>query len=60
MALLWRVMWERTRVLVALQHKLRNASVRVPELDTAVLGSTEDPVTVGREGNAQNEVLVNG
>lgn len=48
-----------TGVLVSLQHKLCNTCVRIPELDTAVLGTTENPVTVGSEGNAKNEVLIN-
>lgn len=47
----------RTRVLVALQHELRNTRVRIPELDAAVLGTTEHPVTMGSEGNTKNKVL---
>jgi len=46
------------RVLVALQHQLRDASRWVPELHAAVLGAAENPFAVWSEGNAQNEVLV--
>ena len=42
---------------MSLQHELRNTSVRVPELDTAVLGTTEHPIAVGGEGDTKNEVL---
>lgn len=43
---------------MSLQHELRDTSVRVPELDTAVLGTTQYPVTVGGKGNAEHKVLV--
>jgi hypothetical protein len=46
-----------TRVLMALQHQLRNSGIRVPELHAAVLGAAENPLAVGCEGNAQHEVL---
>ena len=42
---------------MALQHKLSNARVRIPELDTAVFGTTQNPITMGRESNAEDEVL---
>ena len=47
-----------TRVLVTLQHKLRDTRVGVPELHAAVLGAREHPVAVRRERNAEDEVLV--
>lgn len=42
---------------MSLQHELRNASVRVPELDTTVLGTTEHPITMGSQRDTKNEVL---
>ena len=45
------------RVLVALQHELSNAGMRIPELDTAILGAAEHPVAVGREGNTEHKIL---
>jgi hypothetical protein len=45
------------RVLVALQHELRVAGSRIPELYPAVLGSGEDPVSIWGEGNREDEVL---
>ena len=44
-------------VLVTLQHQLRVAGAGVPELNAAILGSTEDPHAIGRQGDAENEVL---
>jgi hypothetical protein len=46
-----------TRVLMSLQHELGDTRVGIPELDTAVLGTTEHPVAVGRKGDAENKVL---
>ena len=46
-----------TRILMALQHKLRVASPRIPELDSSVLGSTEYPLVVGCKGNTEHKVL---
>lgn len=43
---------------MSLQHELRDTSVRIPELDTTVLGTTQYPVAVRSEGNAENKVLV--
>lgn len=45
------------RVLVALEHELGVAGAGVPELDAAVLGAREDPLGIGREGDAEDEVL---
>ena len=43
---------------MALQHKLRNTCVGIPELHAAVLGAREHPVAVRRERNAEDKVLV--
>lgn len=43
---------------MALQHKLCIACSGVPELDSAVLGAGEDPVSVGGEGDGEDEVFV--
>jgi hypothetical protein len=43
---------------VALKHKLSNASLRIPELHTAIFGTGQDPVVVIGKGNAENEVLL--
>lgn len=40
-----------------LQHELGNTCVGVPELDTAVLGPTEDPVAMGCKCDTKYEVL---
>jgi len=45
-------------VLVTLQHELRVSGSGIPELDTTVLGSGENPVSVGSKSNRENEVLV--
>lgn len=42
---------------MTLQHELRNTSVRIPELDTAILGTTEHPVTMRGKSNTEHEVL---
>ena len=42
---------------MSLQHELGNAVVGVPELDAAILGTTEHPVAMGRKGDAENKVL---
>lgn len=47
-----------TRVLVALEHELRLASGRVPELHTAVLAARHDPLAIGSECNTEDKVLV--
>jgi hypothetical protein len=44
---------------VALQHELSVASSGIPKLNTAVFGSGEDPVSVGREGDGEDKVLIN-
>ena len=44
-------------VLVTLQHELRVAGSGVPELDAAVLGTGEDPISVRCESDRENEVL---
>lgn len=43
---------------MALQHELRVAGARVPELDATVFGSREDPRSIRREGDGEDEVLV--
>jgi hypothetical protein len=43
---------------MSLQHELRDTSVRVPELDTTVLGTTQHPVAMWRKGNAEHKVFV--
>ena len=40
-----------------LEHELRVARPRVPELHAAVLGAREHPLRVGRERDAEDEVL---
>lgn len=47
------------RVLVALEHELGVASAGVPELHAAVLGSGEDPGSIGSQGDTEDEVLEN-
>jgi hypothetical protein len=42
---------------VALQHELRNTSMGIPELDTAIFGSTEDPVAMWSQCDTEHEVL---
>ena len=42
---------------MSLQHELRMASARVPELDTTVLGAREHPFRVRSEGDGEDEVL---
>ena len=46
-----------TRVLVTLEHQLRVASSRVPELHSSILGAAQDPSAVRGESNTQNKVL---
>ena len=46
------------RVLVSLQHELRRAGTRVPELNAAILGARQNPLRIGGERNAEDEVLV--
>jgi hypothetical protein len=45
---------------VALQHELRDTSVRVPELHATIFGTAENPVAVGGESDGENEVLPEG
>ena len=42
---------------MALQHELGIAGTRIPELDTSVLRSGEDPGSIRCESNGENEVL---
>jgi hypothetical protein len=42
---------------VALQHELRVARSRVPELHAAILGSGEHPISVWGESDREDEVL---
>lgn len=46
------------RVLVPLQHKLSNTSMRIPELNTPIFGTTKYPIAMGCKGNTEDEVLV--
>lgn len=46
-----------TGILVALQHKLCNTRMRIPELNTTILGTTEHPVAMWGKGNAKDKVL---
>lgn len=46
-----------TGVLVSLQHELRDTSMGVPELDSAIFGATHDPVSMWCEGYAEDEIL---
>lgn len=46
------------RVLVALQHELSIAGSWVPELNTTILGSGKNPVSVWSKGDGENKVLV--
>jgi hypothetical protein len=43
---------------VSLQHELRDTSVRVPELDTTVFGTTQYPVTMWGKRNTEHKVFV--
>jgi hypothetical protein len=43
---------------VALQHELRVPGAGVPELHAAVLGAREDPLGVGGERDAEDEILL--
>ena len=43
---------------MALQHELRVPGARVPELHAAVLGAREDPLGVGGERDAEDEILL--
>ena len=47
----------RTGILVALKHQLGIPSTRVPELNPTVLGATENPLSVGGQGDAEYEIL---
>jgi len=46
------------RILVALQHELSVAGSGVPELNTAVLGSGENPVSIWSKSDREDKVLV--
>lgn len=43
---------------MSLKHQLRSSRPGIPELDAAVLGSGQDPVGVGGQGNGQDKVSV--
>jgi hypothetical protein len=43
---------------VPLKHELRNTCMGIPELNAAVLGTTEHPITMRSESNAEHEILV--
>ena len=43
---------------MSLQHELRDTSVRVPELDTTVFGTTQYPVTMWGKRNTEHKVIV--
>lgn len=45
---------------MSLQHELRNTRMRIPELDTTVLGSTEHPIAVRSKSDTENKVLFGG
>ena len=45
------------RILMALEHELRVAGAGIPELDTTVLGTRQHPAGIGRQSDAENEVL---
>lgn len=42
---------------MSLEHELCMAGAGVPELDTAVLGTGEDPLRVRGQCNAEDEIL---
>jgi len=46
-----------TRVFVALKHELNSCTVGIPELNTAILGSRDDPFAVWRNSNREHKVL---
>jgi hypothetical protein len=46
-----------TRVLVALEHHLGVAGNGIPELDTAILRATHDPLAIGCQAHAEHKVL---
>lgn len=43
---------------MSLEHQLGSSSAGIPELNTTVLGSGEDPVRIGRERNREDKVSV--
>ena len=51
------VMRLRTRVLVPLKHKLRIRGLGIPELHAAILGATQDPLSIGGQCDTEHEVL---
>lgn len=46
-----------TGILVSLEHHLCISSDGIPELNTPVLGTAHNPVSIGSETHAQNKVL---
>ena len=46
-----------TRVLVTLQHHLRITGHGIPELDSAILGTTHNPLPIGRQADTEHKVL---
>jgi len=46
-----------TGIFMSLQHELCNTGMGIPELDTTVLGSTQNPVAVWSKRNAEYKVL---
>lgn len=46
-----------TGILVSLEHHLCISSDGIPELNTPVLGTAHDPVSIGGETHAQNKIL---
>jgi hypothetical protein len=43
---------------MALQHELCNTGMGIPELNAAVLGTTEHPITMRCKSDAEHEILV--
>lgn len=51
------LMRQPTRVFMALKHELNLSSVGIPELNTAVLGSRDEPLAIRRHRNGEHKVL---
>jgi hypothetical protein len=45
------------RILVTLEHHLRDTGIRVPELHASILGATHDPFAVRGKADAEHVIL---
>lgn len=46
-----------TRILVTPEHHVRISSARVPELNSSILRTTHNPVSIRRQTDIQNKIL---